>query len=78
MIRQKTWKTAKAGEGCCVELTQDCGDRGWLTGVGGGRPRWLWNSAEGNREPENGSKIGPDAVAWAGRALPGGRSEGRV
>lgn len=44
--------------------------------MGGGRPPWLWNSAEGNREPGNGSKIGADAVAWTGweggRSLEGG------
>ena len=28
----------------------------------GERPLWLWNSAEDNRELENGSEMGPDAV----------------
>lgn len=38
MAYQKTWITAKAGEGCRVGLTRDCGDRGWLPGVGGEDP----------------------------------------
>ena len=39
----------------------------------GERPLWLWNSAEDNRELENGSEMGPDAVTWGGRhSLEGG------
>lgn len=51
-------------------------------------PSFLWNSAESNREPENGSKIGPDVVicmeggpgrqAGRAKAVPGGKNEGGV
>lgn len=55
--------TAKASESCGVRVTGDCGDRGRLPWKSGDSLR-PWNSAEGNREPEKGSKIGPDVLTY--------------